>query len=116
MQLRPQTPAFYQATFIGVPNNGTISIPLLHGRSSYLLGNPYPSALDADTFIINNPLLKVTLFFGRMVKIGTGTANLGSGSLAYTSDDYASYNLTGYVAASLREPFLVGKLLGTRIL
>jgi hypothetical protein len=27
------------------------------GEASYLLGNPYPSALDADTFIINNPLL-----------------------------------------------------------
>lgn len=98
----PNPPSFYQATFIGVPNNGTINIPITStGEASYLLGNPYPSALDAASFMKSNPLLVGALYFWTHgTKIGAGTANLGSGSLAYTSDDYASYTLTGGAAAS----------------
>jgi hypothetical protein len=108
----PNPPAFYQATFIGVPNNGIISITIsTTGEASYLLGNPYPSALDADTFMINNPLLVDGLYFWTHgTKIGVGTANLGSGSLAYTSDDYASYTLTGGAAASSGGAIPTGKI------
>lgn len=43
----------YRANFIGVPNNGTIPVTITATReASYLLGNPYPSALDADVFFI----------------------------------------------------------------
>ncbi|TNJ45683.1 T9SS type A sorting domain-containing protein [Tamlana fucoidanivorans] len=39
--------------FEGKPNNGDISITINAG-SDYLVGNPYPSALDADAFIKDN--------------------------------------------------------------
>jgi hypothetical protein len=39
--------------FKGVPNNGTYSFPIALGES-ILLGNPYPSALDADIFLTEN--------------------------------------------------------------
>lgn len=40
-------------TFIGKPNNGTISIPIAANNLN-LSGNPYASALDADDFILDN--------------------------------------------------------------
>ncbi len=39
--------------FNGKPNNGDISLSLSLGNS-YLIGNPYPSALDANEFILDN--------------------------------------------------------------
>ncbi len=39
--------------FIGKPHNGDIQLPITTGNS-YLTGNPYPSALDADQFINDN--------------------------------------------------------------
>lgn len=40
-------------TFIGKPNNGTISHHVDPGND-YLVGNPYPSALDSQKFILDN--------------------------------------------------------------
>ena len=40
-------------TFVGKPNNGPISIPVLADQL-VLTGNPYPSALDATKFINDN--------------------------------------------------------------
>ena len=40
-------------TFVGKPNNGTISIPIAANNLN-LSGNPYASALDADDFIFDN--------------------------------------------------------------
>ena len=45
------TPAVHTASFIGVPNNGPISYSIASSGLSYLIGNPYPSALDADAFL-----------------------------------------------------------------
>ncbi|HKJ07097.1 MAG TPA: T9SS type A sorting domain-containing protein, partial [Flavobacteriaceae bacterium] len=39
--------------FVGRPNNGDISLPL-SGDNDYLVGNPYPAAIDADQFILDN--------------------------------------------------------------
>ncbi|TDE45911.1 T9SS type A sorting domain-containing protein [Flavobacterium rhamnosiphilum] len=39
--------------FVGKPNSGTISLTL-NEEYSYLVGNPYPSALDANEFILDN--------------------------------------------------------------
>nr|WP_321234058.1 LamG-like jellyroll fold domain-containing protein [uncultured Psychroserpens sp.] len=39
--------------FIGKPNNGTIVTPVTVGNQA-LVGNPYPSAIDADQFIRDN--------------------------------------------------------------
>jgi hypothetical protein len=45
--------------FKGKPNNGDIDLPLNVGND-YLTGNPYPSALDANEFIADNPNLNGT--------------------------------------------------------
>ncbi|SDG99796.1 hypothetical protein SAMN04488062_103321 [Flavobacterium omnivorum] len=87
--------------FIGVPNNGTINIPVTvrtsDGVGERLVGNPYPSAIDADAFINAN-------------LVGTGTINQTiTGTLYfwthnhtlsgndYLASDYATYNLFGGV-------------------
>lgn len=49
-------------TYYGAPNNGEYIVPINSGEES-LLGNPYPSALDADQFINDNILLFDTLYF-----------------------------------------------------
>lgn len=40
-------------TFKGIPNDGTYTIPISQDNFS-LVGNPYPSALDSETFISDN--------------------------------------------------------------
>ncbi|WP_299684882.1 choice-of-anchor D domain-containing protein, partial [uncultured Dokdonia sp.] len=51
--------------FVGKPNNSTdaqeIVIPALADRD-YMVGNPFPSALDANDFINDNPHLDGTLY------------------------------------------------------
>lgn len=95
--------------FVGVPNNGNQSITVAGGETSNLIGNPYPSAIDADTFLsANAAAIDGTLYFWThntaiqdrdLIAIDpfTGLTTAGSGKLAYTSNDYAVYNLTGGV-------------------
>ncbi|WP_456376274.1 LamG-like jellyroll fold domain-containing protein, partial [Lutibacter sp.] len=40
-------------TFVGRPNNGDFTIPIALGNDR-LIGNPYPSAMDANEFILDN--------------------------------------------------------------
>ncbi|WP_426094108.1 T9SS sorting signal type C domain-containing protein [Flavobacterium sp. DSR2-3-3] len=89
----------YQANFVGVPFNGPLAITGISQDRSYLLGNPYPSALSADRFLnANSSVLDGTLYFWtHNTAIGIGVSNPGSGVYAYSSDDYATYNLTGGV-------------------
>ncbi|MFZ3273736.1 MAG: T9SS type A sorting domain-containing protein, partial [Lutibacter sp.] len=47
--------ALQNYTFVGKPNNGDISLPL-NGGFDYLVGNPYPSAIDAVKFLNDNKL------------------------------------------------------------
>ncbi len=117
VQSGPVPPPGLTKPFFGVPNNGNIIIPVLHTGNdalgtSNLLGNPYPSALDADKFLADNVgVLEGTIYFWTHYTeiqdrnlIGldpiTGLPKAGSGAYAYTSDDYASYNTTGGVAGS----------------
>ncbi|RYH72181.1 HYR domain-containing protein [Flavobacteriaceae bacterium 144Ye] len=57
-------------TFRGQPNNGTITHSI-SGSNLALVGNPYPSAIDANTFIDDN---------GPM---GSGTLPVGTGALIF---------------------------------
>ena len=84
--------ADYTASFIGVPNNGNVTSETLDDGKYYLLGNPYPSALDADQFITDNPILQGTLYFWTH-----NTPVILGGYYRYNVNDYASYNLTGVV-------------------
>jgi hypothetical protein len=102
-------PASFSFTnsFIGVPNNGDIPITMGNAGTYNLIGNPYPSALDADLFLLDNnnkDLVGGTIYFwthNTGIQLATNITNgsQGSGAFAYTSDDYASYNITGGVSA-----------------
>ncbi|WP_223549140.1 LamG-like jellyroll fold domain-containing protein [Aestuariivivens sp. NBU2969] len=65
--------------FNGMPNNGDIALTIATGND-YLVGNPYPSALDASAFIKDNI---------SMVAGGRNTINVINGSL-YFWDHYAN--------------------------
>ncbi|WP_374174310.1 T9SS sorting signal type C domain-containing protein [Flavobacterium tructae] len=87
----------YPASFKGVPNNGNIETELLASGKSYLIGNPYPSAVSADDLIINatnNAVINGTLYFWTH-----NTAVVPTLVNQYTADDYASYNISGGVSA-----------------
>lgn len=87
------TAANYEATFKGVPNNGLVSVPIAATDTSNLIGNPYPSAINADSFINGNKgVIDGTIYFW--------THNTAINKNVYTSDDYAVYNLLGGVGTS----------------
>lgn len=78
----------------GKPNNGQITLPLTAGND-YLVGNPYPSAIDAEQFILDN---------GPTIAGNGGTTGTlyfwehwggGSHILAEYQGGYATYNLSG---------------------
>jgi hypothetical protein len=96
----PAVPSKALANFNGVPNNGPYTITGIIADRSYLLGNPYPSALDADTFLAaNQSILDGTLYFWtHNTPIAVGTPDPGTGLWAYSGYDYASYNGLGGVA------------------
>ncbi|WP_406684401.1 choice-of-anchor D domain-containing protein [Seonamhaeicola sp. MEBiC1930] len=83
----------------GKPNNGEINLTITEDND-YLVGNPYPSAIDAHEFIIDN---------GDTVE-GTGSTtgtlyfweHWGGGShvLAEYQGGYATYSLSGGVPAA----------------
>lgn len=56
----------YDYVFRGKPNNSDSKNPIeltITSGNSYLIGNPFPSAIDAHQFIDNNPFLTGTLYF-----------------------------------------------------
>lgn len=101
----------YTANFIGTPNNGIISSPIYHGTLALgvnddkynLLGNPYPSALDAQKFLtdpLNTPIIDGTIYFWtHNSPIDAGNANpfYGTFALNYNNNDYAAWNSLGAV-------------------
>ncbi|MFI1771235.1 GEVED domain-containing protein [Thalassobellus citreus] len=73
--------------FKGTPNNGEISLTINAGND-YLIGNPYPSAIDGAEFLNDNPHLNGTLYFWE---------HYGGGShiLAEYQGGYGLYNFSG---------------------
>jgi len=85
-------PVVYNASFEGVPNNGPYNISLGAAEKWSLLGNPYPSAIYADQFIVDNTAnVYGTLYFW------THNSAPNSTTYQYNSEDYATYNLSGSV-------------------
>ncbi len=78
--------------FAGKPNNGTITLPLGNGNE-YLVGNPYPSAIDANEFISDNTDTNGALYFWQ--HWGGSSHNIGD-----YQGGYAVYNLAGGVPAA----------------
>ncbi len=100
-------PAVYPAVFTGVPNNGDYSVTLYATKWS-LIGNPYPSAIDAEKFIkINHdasPSVDVgALYFWTHNSPPSSTPSPG-GSYDYTSNDYAVFTLSGSTSTGAKLP------------
>lgn len=92
-------PALYTARFEGIPNNGVVTLTLLANKD-YLLGNPYPSAINADQFLQDNlTALQGTLYF--WTHNSPPVAASGTTTYKYTASDYASYNRTGGTQAAV---------------
>lgn len=91
----PQTfdvviPQIFNAVCSGVPNNGTIVTPIVGPNNLNLIGNPYPSALNADLFLsnaLNTGILDATIYLW--------THNTAITANNYSSSDYAVYNYLG---------------------
>jgi hypothetical protein len=88
-------------TFDGIANEGNITYgPLINGTHTTmnLIGNPYPSALNAASFVAANP--------GRFV----GGAlyfwdDDNSGGTGFTNDDYGVWNVVGFTGPNSGIPF-----------
>ncbi|WP_400078660.1 LamG-like jellyroll fold domain-containing protein [Winogradskyella sp. R77965] len=95
-------------TFSGKPNNGDINLTLAP-NNEYLVGNPYPSAIDANIFIRDNgpdfqnentlnpsSSISGTLYFWK---------HYGGDSHILKDYDggYATYNFSGAVAAATKD-------------
>ncbi|MEK8179634.1 fibronectin type III domain-containing protein [Flavobacterium buctense] len=87
------TPNNYLGSFIGVPNTGDITIPVIGGANQFnLIGNPFPSAINADAFLsdpVNVPLIDATIYLW--------THNTPIANNVYSAADYAIYNYSGGV-------------------
>lgn len=85
----------YGGEFTGVPNNGTILGPNAVAEKGNLLGNPYPSAIDADQFINTNAANYYgTLYFWTHNSLPSQSVP-GDDRYYYNNDDFAIYNLSG---------------------
>ncbi|SKB73560.1 Por secretion system C-terminal sorting domain-containing protein, partial [Salegentibacter holothuriorum] len=110
-------------TFKGFPNNGSLTNPLnIVKDQNYLLGNPYPSAIEARQFILDN--LDKSVVTG-----ATNTKNIFNGALYFWDHfggethilreyvgGYATINLSGAVqsASSVDERINNNNALGTK--
>ena len=97
--------------FVGKPNSGDVilNIPL---QQTYLIGNPYPSALDADKFIKDNLMQSIacpdctatTNVFSGALYFWDHFVNTNTHYLAQYTGGYATYTLTGGVAGIANDP------------
>lgn len=87
------TPAIFTGSFIGVPNNGQYSTPITLSTGNFnLIGNPYPSAINADLFMsdaLNSSTINATIYLW--------THNTPITANQYSTNDYAIYNYLGGV-------------------
>jgi trimeric autotransporter adhesin len=81
----------FEGNFTGTLNNGNVSVTLSRVSNGYnAVGNPYPSVINADTFITANTTnIENTLYFWRKTNAAVGTAYatyvMGVGGTASTS-------------------------------
>ncbi|MFV8388028.1 PKD-like domain-containing protein [Flavobacterium sp. LB1P71] len=102
--------------FVGKPNSGTITLAISPDQT-YLVGNPYPSALDADEFIKDNLADRrgpgKNVFNGALYfwdHFGLSNNHL----LAEYEGGYSTYTLMGGVAG-IADSSLTGTGAGTKV-
>ncbi|MFD2916780.1 GEVED domain-containing protein [Psychroserpens luteus] len=103
-------PAQYLYIFEGPFNNGVVNAPIYRNDSETndnnwnFIGNPYPSAIDADLFLTANASIDQNvnatngaIYFWSHNTAANGNTN-GNENLNYTQSDYAIINGSGAVA------------------
>ncbi len=96
----------FKGNFTGTPNNGDYTVAMFRPSAINdlnFLGNPYPSAIDADLVMDGNPGVMGVPGVGTTFYFWTHNTQYVGGS--YLFSDYAAYNRTGGVAAGT---FVVG--------
>jgi len=88
---------FQNYTFIGQPNNGIIELDITANYQA-LVGNPYPSAIDANQFITDNGPVGTNSIDGTIYFWEHSTTN-ASHNLSEYEGGYATYNISGGLAA-----------------
>nr|WP_321227420.1 GEVED domain-containing protein [uncultured Psychroserpens sp.] len=104
------TPAPYIYIFEGPFNNGVVNVPIYRNDSETndnnwnFIGNPYPSAIDADLFLTANASIDQNvnatdgaIYFWSHNTAADGDTN-GNENLNYSQSDYAIINGTDQVA------------------
>lgn len=112
------TKVTHTGTFSGTPNNGPISTPISKGTfigtvgvdaeddEWNLIGNPYPSGIDATTFLnlpANAAVIEGTIYIWTHNTVPSTAAPdpfYGDYVLNYTENDYAVFNTTGGTATA----------------
>jgi hypothetical protein len=87
----------WTGSFTGVPHNGTYTFDMAYTptHNFNLVGNPFPSTIDATTFIEeNNTVIEGTLYFYEH------TLSMDSNGVFPTGTNYATWNATGGTAAT----------------
>ncbi|WP_158839180.1 T9SS type A sorting domain-containing protein [Polaribacter sp. L3A8] len=87
-------------TFAGTPNDGLFNTSYeISAGQSYLIGNPFPSALNARKFIDDNNSIISTLYFWQHVAENNATGTIGHNFGGYIGG-YATQNITMATAAN----------------
>lgn len=99
----PAYPATRTVEFNGTYHTGEYTLPIALSANPAddnddfnLVGNPYPSAISADAFILANPSTSGSLYFWTH-SIPISDTLPGNNSYNFSTEDYAIYNLTGAV-------------------
>lgn len=91
----PTVPQTWEGIFTGIPNNGNIPFILETSGTGYnLVGNPFPSPIDAGSFIAGNPNIGGSLYFY------AHTLTMGTNGLFPAGSNYAVWNASGSTAAT----------------
>ena len=113
----PTTATTFNGTFIGVPNNGDIPMPIQRGSIETdfttpapdlkpitkfmdnwnLIGNPYPSAINAINFLTANTNIEGFInLWTHQTTPSNGNSNPFYGSFAFNyANEYITYNASG---------------------
>ena len=96
-------PYQFDYIFNGAFNNGVVTVPIyrndleLNDTNWNLIGNPYPSAIDADAFLTANPEIDGAIFFWSQNTTPSNNAN-GNQQSNFDLSDYAIINNLGETA------------------
>jgi hypothetical protein len=95
----PALPQNFTARFTGVPNNGTLPLTIVHNAPAALnlIGNPYPSAINAAS-LVTDPGFNVNgNFLGGTIYLWSHNTNFNLATNQYEYNDYAIWNILGGV-------------------